>query len=230
MREAKSFCGEYCPCGGLAEAGGLAGAQAMWLLTDMALKLNVETQGRSHPSYGCAEWDGDDEVMIVLTAILTLAEASPRLGGLVMHRALRPLIKMGKRVGVPREFHARLSTEQISVMATSSTLVFLARLLPEVLDPPRACPACCQQPPCLQACSVDAPQLMPDPIEPWDSWGAAKTIGGRSCCMQSPGGGSQSGPRLRLQNARQGWQHRCAAAEHASEPGMTRPSQYRRSC
>ena len=128
-----------------------AGAQAMRPLTDTALKLGVKTEGRSYPTCGCAVWDGGAEAKFIDSELLALAEASPRLAGLLMHRALRPIIKMGKRLGVPREALAQLSMGQASAVTTLPTLCFFARALPEVLDPPEPAPRFY----CMQACSVD---------------------------------------------------------------------------
>ena len=141
----------------------------------------------------------------------------------MVHRALRPFIDLSKRLSVYRE---SLAQGPLTRMITYVTLCCLARTLPEVLDTPELTP---RQPPCMQACSVDGPQLLPASVEPS---GAAKDTGGVLLHAKPDVHAVSrryvtSRTSLRLQDARSDGQHRCAAAEHAR--GKTRPSQYRRS-
>ncbi len=75
--------------------------------------------------------------MAIYTEIMCLAEASPRLAGLLIHRALRPFIDIATRPSVPRE---ALALGQHSTMTLLSFLSLVAGILPEVLDPTEPAP------------------------------------------------------------------------------------------
>ncbi len=83
----------------------------------------------------------------MLAEVTALAVASSRLAGLLMHRALRPLINLGNRLSIARvASREALAMGQSSTLMTLATLCFFARALPEVLDSPelpRMLPAAC---------------------------------------------------------------------------------------
>ncbi len=126
-------------------AGGPAGAQAMRPLTDMAPDFTSKTPGRPYPGCGLAVWERETEPLAILAEVMALAVSS-RLAGLLMHRALRPLINLAKRLSATR---GPVALGQSSTMMALATLCFFATALPEVLDPPepprmlpRGLPAC----------------------------------------------------------------------------------------
>lgn len=84
---------------------------------------------------------------------MALAEISPRLAGLLVHRALRPMIDMSKRLSVYRESHAE---GPLTRMMTYVTLCCLGRTLPEVLGTPELPPhAAGSLPACKRALLTD---------------------------------------------------------------------------
>ena len=136
MREAGNFGGQMLPLRRPRRGWRPAGAQAMRPLTNMALDWMFKAPGRPYPSCGLAVWmerGKGDEALEMLAEVTSLALASSRLAGLLMHRALRPLLNLGKRLSATR---GPVALGQRSALITLTTLCFFARALPEVLDPP----------------------------------------------------------------------------------------------
>ena len=84
--------------------------------------------------------------MAIWAEVVALAVASSRLAGLLMHRALRPLINLAERLSATR---GPTALGQLSTCMPLATLCFLAKALPEVLDPPEPPPHATR---CLIAC------------------------------------------------------------------------------
>ena len=153
MREAENFGGEIVA---LAEASPrLAGSLALRqcrLLQTWHWTWTSKTPGRPYPSCGRVVWEREAEPLAILAEVMAIAVSS-RLAGLLMHRALRPLINLAKRLSASR---GPVALGQSSTLMALATLCFFATALPEVLDPPEPPPHATRGlPACKRALSVD---------------------------------------------------------------------------